>query len=494
LHVGDEFSAGGFAITGTPLPGLGVSGYAAWTFTAGGADSSDAYALRINQENPWQYEFDGQWEDMDVRKEVIRIRRDDGNFDQQTIEVLATRHGPVLETEAGVPYAAALGGYHRADILEQFFRMAVARTTGEFKAAIALDRIAYLNLVWATRDGNIGYVQTGQVPIRPPGVFWKWMIPGWTSKTLPAGRIPFQQLPTVENPACGFLQNCNTAANVVAPGVPFTRSDFPPGVLDGHYNQYRGRGKRVTELLTRVQQATLEDGRRIAFDSYVPPADLWVPIILQAFNEWQQALSGHALSDSDRRLSQAVALIGTWNRYATRESTGATVFRFWRLACDEMDSPVNRDDFQVPNTRAVRRDALAALRGAADRMHKVYGRLDVPWGEVKRMRRGQHEWPLSGDGLGKSGLDCLRATTGEKLNEEGKLISKGGQCATAVVMLTNPPVIRSVITYGQSNKPDSKHFADQAPLYSEERFREVPWTLAELLPNVESKTTYRYNR
>jgi acyl-homoserine lactone acylase PvdQ len=104
-------------LNGTPLPGLGVSPAAAWTVTAGGADSADAYALKLNPKNPRQYEFDGIWEAMKVRRETICIRVGD-DFREEKIEVLAKRHGPVLKTKTGVPFAAAFPGHDRADRIE----------------------------------------------------------------------------------------------------------------------------------------------------------------------------------------------------------------------------------------------------------------------------------------------------------------------------------------------------------------------------------------
>jgi acyl-homoserine-lactone acylase len=496
LHVGDELHVGGFAPTGTPLPGLGVTPHAAWTVTAGGADSSDAYALQINPDNPHQYRFDDEWVEMDVQQETIRIRQPDGSFMDKSIEVLATRHGPILETKTGVPFAAAMGGYQQADAIDQFFRMATARTTEQFKAALALNRLSYFNLMWATNAGDIGYVQTGQAPLRPAGFNWEKMVPGWTSDSLYRGDVPFEGLPTVENPSEGFLQNCNVAANVVAPSVSFTKADFPPNVLYGHYGQYRARGARATQLLAAVDKAGFEEGRAIAFDTYVPPADLWVPLILQGYEESKESPADGITSsaEEDRRLAEAVRLLESWDRFATRDSTGATLFRFWRLACEEMESPVGRDRFltKLPNTDQVRRDAITALLQAANRLHENYGRLAVPWGEVKRLSRGDREWPLSGDGLGSLGMDTLRATAGAAFNDDHQIIARGGQCVTSVVMLTDPPQIRAVVAYGQSNNPNSPHFADQAPLYSEERLREVPWTLEQLQANVESKQQFHH--
>jgi acyl-homoserine lactone acylase PvdQ len=155
-----------------------------------------------------------------------------------------------------------------------------------------------------------------------------------------------------------------------------------------------------------------------------------------------------------------------------------------------MDSSVGRDSVTVENTPQVRRDAAKALQLASNQLHEAYGRIAVPWGEIKRLRRGDQQWPLSGDGLGKLGMDTLRATAADTFNDEHQLIANGGQCVTSVVMLTNPPQIRAVVAYGQSNKPGSPHFADQAPLYSAERLRDVPWTMEQLRPQITSAVTY----
>lgn len=495
LHIPGEMHVGGFMIKGTPLPGLAVTPHAAWTVTAGGADSSDAYALRINPDDPHQYEFDGRWRQMEVRQEVFRIRQGDG-FREETREVLATVHGPVFQTKDGTPYAASFGGFERCDALEQFFRMARATSTRQFKQALAMDRLSYFNVMWATAEGDIGFVQTGQVPLRSPDYNWGKMVPGWTSDALPTRLVPFRQIPAVINPSTGFLQNCNVAANVVTPGLTFGIADFPPGALYGHVGGYRARGMRATGLLGQLEQATLEDGRRVAFDSYVLPADLWVPLIMRGYDDYRAGTLKLELPEADRELlDQAAALLKDWDRFATRESTGATLFRFWRLACDlRPKSLIGRDrpSLVTPDTPAARRESLELLLEAAHRIEQMYGRLSVAWGDVKRLRRGSQEWPLSGDGLGKLGMDTLRATSGDNFNEQKKLISGGGQCVTSVVLLTDPPTVRSVVAYGQSNNPASPHFADQAPLYSEERFRAVPWTMQQLEPHVESTRQYQY--
>ena len=37
------------------------------------ADDADFYIERINPSNPGQYEFMGQWEDMIIKEEIIKV-------------------------------------------------------------------------------------------------------------------------------------------------------------------------------------------------------------------------------------------------------------------------------------------------------------------------------------------------------------------------------------------------------------------------------------
>jgi acyl-homoserine lactone acylase PvdQ len=468
---GGELDAWGFMPVGTPLPAIGATGGVAWTFTAGGGDSADAFLLRLNPADPDEYEWDGKFKRMELHLETFRVR-EAGGFREVSERFRYTRHGPVLSNSRGEAFAAAIGGWGHARALEQFWRMSLARTAAEFKAALALDRISWFNVVWASADGRVGYVQTGEVPDRAAGHDWERPVPGWLPATLYGETLAFHKLPQIEDPLAGFIQNCNTSADAVAPGVKFRREDFPPGALYAHYGEYRARGQRATDLLSRTPKLDAESARRIAFDTYVLPADLWVPVLLAAVKE----------AGEPEDLREAAGLLRDWNRHADRDSAGATVFRFWRFACDAMaGSHAGRDSFNVSDTPEVRKDALQALRAAVADLRKRYGRVAVPWGEVKRLYRAGREWPLSGDGLGKLGMDTLRATAADTFDPEHKLVVSGGQSTMGLVFLGERPVIHAVVAYGQSGRHESPHYADQAPLYAEHRLRPVPWDEATLL-------------
>ncbi len=207
---------------------------------------------------------------------------------------------------------------------------------------------------------------------------------------------------------------------------------------------------------------------KIVFDTYVPPADIWIPIIVQSVNE----TSGNAPA-----VMKATRILEEWDRHADANSAGATIFRFWRMACDDLkDTRAGRDAFHVDNNRKLRGKSLIALNRAVVDLKNRYGRIDVPWGQIKRHQRGGQEWPLSGDGLGRLGMDTLRATTGVKFSSDNKLINRGGQSTVALVFLGKEPQIHAVVAFGQSNVPDSPHCSDQAPLFVNGQLRPVQWS------------------
>jgi acyl-homoserine-lactone acylase len=473
-----ELDAWGYFAVGTPLPAVGSTPSVAWTFSSGGADSGDAFELRLNPADPDEYEWEGKFERMQLRRETIRVRQPAGLQDVE-VKFRFTRHGPVLTDGRGRAFAAGLGSHDHARALEQFWRMSTARTAQEFKAALALDRISGVNLVWATAEGHIGYAQAGQVPQRAGGQDWEKPVPGWTALTLPAGKLPFRALPAVEDPPAGWLQNCNVSAERVAPGLDWKREDFPAGVLYAHYGEYRARGQRASDLLGAQQKLDLEAARRIAFDTYSLPAQAWVPVILAAVKE-----AGHP-----EDLREAVELLHDWDRHVDAGSTAATLFRFWRLACEARSGGrAGRDAVAVSDTAELRKEAVEALREAVGNLRRLHGRVAVPWGEVKRLRRGGREWGLSGDGLQRLGLDTLRSTGGEVL-VVGRLMARGGQASLGIVFLGGEPVIQAVSAFGVSADPSSAHFSDQAPLYARHELRPVPWSPAAIVSQTTSERT-----
>src|SRR5690606_15756320 len=111
---------GGFSFAGVPGIIIGHNNRIAWGYTDIGPDVMDLYILKLNPDNPNQYEFNGAWLDFERRSERIHV----AGGDPLALEVRVSRFGPVIsgayepllddaaaegEEEAAVPFKDQAG-------------------------------------------------------------------------------------------------------------------------------------------------------------------------------------------------------------------------------------------------------------------------------------------------------------------------------------------------------------------------------------------------
>jgi acyl-homoserine-lactone acylase len=90
--------------------------------------------------------------------------------------------------------------------------------------------------------------------------------------------------------------------------------------------------------------------------------------------------------------------------------------------------------------------------------------VDVPLGEVQRLRRGTVDLALGG------APDVLNATYTKRAG--GRLVGTQGDSLVLIVdFLPGGAQSESVQPYGASSRPSSPHYADQAPLFVAHRLK-----------------------
>ena len=275
----------GFSFAGVPGVIIGHNADIAWGFTNLAPDVSDFYLERVIGDT---YLRDGEWEPITSREEVIRIA---GGADQR-ITVRSTVHGPVMsdviegvrdaggrapteqqgdETES---YAVSLAwtGLVPSRTADAILGLNLARTFDDFREAAQSFAVPAQNLVYADREGHIGYQAPGQVPIRrpalprtPPG---SWPAPGWDSAYDWQGYVDFSEMPWALDPVDGVIVTANQA--VTRSASPFLTSDWDRG----------WRATRISERLAELGTVTPADMAAIQMDSYDPFAEVLVPALL----------------------------------------------------------------------------------------------------------------------------------------------------------------------------------------------------------------------
>ena len=291
------------------LPGvsIGHNEHGAWGLTVFGQDNEDLYVYETNPARPNQYRHLGRWEEMTVIRETIPVQ---GQPDAE-VELKYTRHGPVVfedpENRTAYAVAAAWLDYGSAPYLASL-RMDQAATWEEFVEACRYSRIPSENMVWADRAGNIGYQAVGVSPIRtnhsglvpvPGDGRYEW-----------DGFLPITALPSVVNPAKGYLGTANNYTLMDVPGrYPYWEAL--------HYTWGdQMRAARVEEVLANARHVTIVDNMRLMMDELSVAARNLVPLL-------------RGVADSEPRADRARRMLLEWDGVLDKDSVEAAIYVSW---------------------------------------------------------------------------------------------------------------------------------------------------------------------
>jgi penicillin amidase/acyl-homoserine-lactone acylase len=125
---------------------------------------------------------------------------------------------------------------------------------------------------------------------------------------------------------------------------------------------------------------------------------------------------------------------------------------------------------------------MTSLAQAVEVLMEHFGRVDVPWQQVNRLRRGDVDLGLSG------APDVLHAVYGE-LEEDGRFRGIAGDSYIMLVIWLPDGTVsaRSIHQYGSATLDDqAPHYADQAPLFVRHELKPVWFDEADIRANLEA--------
>lgn len=396
-----ELKLGERLVRGASLPGffgiwMGQSNEVAWTFTNVMADVMDLFLERVEGR---RYEFEGEWLPLEVVREEIRVK---GHREPVELEVRLTHHGPmvneVLGEDGSQPLALRWTASDYPSVTDVFLG-AMETTSGEQLVELMRDlHLPVSNMVWADVHGNIGYKMVGRIPIRRGGCP-DLPKPGWSGEYEWDGVVPYDELPAVTNPGCGFIV---TANNRIAP------DDFPHHITSDYLDGFRAQ--RIEDLLESRATHDADSFERMQTDVYSIPGMETVHRLarlepggqrevsaIERLKSWDgnldpETIAGTIYQAFTLRLAREFtrAVIGDrdlCDRYLDRSSTGflAHVTSPWRWQSHLLDLWAEGDEELIG--RPWDELALDALRGALDDLEERFGtdQSQWRWGVVHRL-------------------------------------------------------------------------------------------------------------
>jgi penicillin amidase len=246
-------------VTAAGLPGvvIGHNDHIAWGFTNVGPDVQDLYLEKFDPNNPRRYQTPAGWQESQIRHEEIKVRKGftDTSTDTTTLDVVVTRHGPIILEKDGRRYALRWTALDpKINNADGLYGLNRARNWKEFTAAVSSYTGATQNMVYADADGHIGYYAAGVVPIRKSG---DGSVPydGSTDAGEWVSYIPFDKLPQLFDPPSGIIVTANQR---------IVGTDYPYFLTHSWAQPYRAH--RIFELLNQKQKLTTDDFRAIQGD------------------------------------------------------------------------------------------------------------------------------------------------------------------------------------------------------------------------------------
>jgi len=301
----------GFALPGAPLVIIGHNERIAWGFTNSNADVEDLYIEKFSDTNPLEYSANGTMLTAQVRHEVIRVR---GKPDV-TLDVVLTRHGPIVHRDAveerGRAYALRWTALEPGGLDFGFPLLGQATDWNSFIATTRHIAGPGQNTIYADVDGNIGFTIPARIPVRASGD-GAFPVPGDTNLYEWKGYIRFEELPRVENPPDGIIATAN--ARTVGPGYKYYISDRQAGPY---------RTVRLYELLSGRTGLTAADCNAVQNDIVSLPNRFLAGALLQAAKAKQPA---------DARAQRLLGKLAGWDARATADSVETSFVEYTRRA------------------------------------------------------------------------------------------------------------------------------------------------------------------
>jgi acyl-homoserine-lactone acylase len=458
--VGPDFDQVGAPQVGFPVAVVGFNRNTGWGRTVNTIDTVDFFRLTVKE---GQYLFDGSLRPFERDTRTIKAKQPDGSLGEERIDIRRSVHGPVVYDQNGVTVAMRVAGLDRPKMLEQWFRMGEARTLQEFQSALRMMSVPMWHANYADDRGHIMFVFDGLVPRRRQHDFqyWSGIVPGDTSETLWTDYLSFDEMPKSIDPASGWHQNANEPPWMMTL-PPVDRSKYPAYVAP--------TGEALPQMRTLRSLRMITEGPKITYDALIAKK-----------HSTRMELADKVLPDLLKAAAgtDAAGVLAKWDRETNVDSQGAVLFQMF---VDRYFSPASggmASKLRVPYDPARPLDsaygladpasAAAALAAAADECRKLYGALDVKWGDVFRFASGRADLPGNG-GPGGSGLFRTIAFTRRQGN---KFYAASGETIVCAIEFRRNQRAQCLLGYGNATQPGSPHLEDQLPLMVQKKLLPV---------------------
>ena len=470
VHLNSEE---GTNIIGTMYPGtpnilIGVNEYLGWSHTVNYPDKTDVFKLRMK--NKRKYIVDEEEYELEKLKAKITIKVL-GIPIKINRKYFKSIYGPTLKNKSGY-YSIRTPSLFNIRALEQWWRMGKSKNFSEFYNNLKMKELPGFNIGYADKYDTIFYMSNGIIPKRAEGYNWKGIVPGDTKKTLWTEYHNIEDLPQVIQPESGFIYNANHS--------PFKSTSADENPNEKNYNENMGyetydnnRSTRLIELIESYDKVSYDDFKDIKYDNSFPSKF--------NYNFMDISIIETLKLQAENDLFELLDIIQKWDRKTDIDSQGAGIYGvlYYQLVRNY------RSEIQKNNKTVSKEILLSALADTKAYIINNFGSIKITLGDFQKLVRGDKELPIWGL------PDVITAMSSRPYKDGKHKVTQGESYIGLVRFNENGPILESIISFGNSDNPDSDHYTDQMEKYS--KFQRKKMTFDKNIIYSEAKEIYNPN-
>jgi len=532
LTLPGEYDVAGAALHGFPFIGIGFNKDVAWTHTVSVANRFSLYELKLNPDDPLQYEFDGEFRDIVPNEVTIDVLLEDGTLEQRSFTFYESHFGPIVNLKGVTPlldgwplFNGSVLAFRDANILtgirgiQQWIEKGRATNLDQYIEALATIGNPVFHEFAADRNGEAYYGELSAIPFITQaqldscvnGIIGPLLAQATTNVIIsldgstsdcewgtdpeaPEGSNLYGASSLPQLRTRDYVGNSNNSYWLSNPEQPLEGFPTIMGPV-GHEGQQQFLRTRIGHLMVdERKQATDGLSETPLFDMDTVKGLMYANRVYGAEIVLPDVLTFCAGEDAIADIQEACDVLDAWDQKVDLDSRGAQVFvEFWRVIRSRLgnnfQNVVDSDEFWLVdfdpadplNTPSgidlsveSNRDLVnEALFEASFNLEANNVPLDAPWGDIQFLERNGENVPIHG-GPGPMGI---YGAISVGLSEGGYANPRSGNSYIQAVTWDESecPIADVILVPSQSTNPESPHFADQTKLYSDKQWVRFPF-------------------
>ncbi len=521
LTVTGIYDVMGVSLAGSPVINIGFNKDLAWSHTVSTGKRFTFFELKLNPQDPLQYEYDGVMQDFIATSVSAEYLDSSDAVQTQTHTFYETANGSIVLDLSSF----GLGGWtanstnifairdvvlDNPRTLQQWIDMGKATDIAEFKTALRSIGIPWVNTIAADRAGTAFYGDISSIPnltatqlttcvdsilaklltnrgfvtVNGSSSACDW---GGGDATATA-YFGYDSLPKVTNTT--YAANSNDSFWLANPDELLTGFSSVIG-KEGVQQSLRTRlgfmqieqRLNASDGLGATAGFTLDNLQKMLYGSRVLSAEMVLDDVATICNDLSTDVE---LTDATVDVTAACSVLANWDRTNNLGTVGSHVFgKFWSTLNSDLTADVAMwtttfdatDPVHTPSgfngaNSTMKSTVMQSIAKTVQDLNSDGIALDASMDELQTVTRNGEVIPIHGGKTSGSFSIFSQKSNGD--------VHGNSYIQTVTWDSTNCPVAEGILTYSQATDPSSDHYSDQTKLYSQKGWIDFPFCSADV--------------